>query len=515
MTSVTTTRSPWKLHSVLVVAGMYFIFAFWNVMYSGANSDEGFYALAARSVWQGDLPYRDFGYTQMPLLPYINGFVMQFIGFGLFQQRAVNAIWGAFTLLVTIRWLARRTSPPWALGFGALLALSAPWMCFINLGKTYAFAGLVIMVGVWVYTECNSGLRKVSLLALLATLGVGCRVTTIPFFAILWIAAVIELPLQSGLTWLKIASGSVVWPMIFLLPFYVAAPEATYFWTVGLHQLSLSDRAWHISWRVILALAPVLWIGFAVALLSSTLTKRFPGRTEAVIAIATLLAMAINLLPSGVYEEYGTPFLPPLALIAALGVWRMGLTFPRLRHAAFPIILLVSNLVIGVALLWSWMPANRHSTLSMVVPLNAGAYDSTLPTRLALQTEVVQKYLPADQPFIGPQVILAVEAGRNVPRRLRMGPFTATLDYAPARAAALNLATFAELDAYFSNPNVRLLAFSKNGNFNYAWSMPTFHNRSAPERQRWLEIFHRDFLIAYEDSDSFLLVRKDTAAMKP
>jgi hypothetical protein len=79
----------------LLVVGIHLVSACWHVLYGGMNSDEGFYAIAARSVWQGDLPYRDFGHTQMPLLPYINGLMMQFTGFGLFEQRAINGLWGA------------------------------------------------------------------------------------------------------------------------------------------------------------------------------------------------------------------------------------------------------------------------------------------------------------------------------------------------------------------------------------------------------------------------------------
>ena len=104
---------------LLVVGGLHLVSACWHVLYSGMNSDEGFYAVAARSVWQGDVPYRDFGHTQMPLLPYINGLMMQLTGFGLFEQRAINGLWGALTLALAAIWLSRRTNVYWALGLVA------------------------------------------------------------------------------------------------------------------------------------------------------------------------------------------------------------------------------------------------------------------------------------------------------------------------------------------------------------------------------------------------------------
>jgi len=47
----------------------------------------------------------------MPLLPYINGAVMQFTGFGLFEQRLVNAIWAALAIALGASWVARRAGP--------------------------------------------------------------------------------------------------------------------------------------------------------------------------------------------------------------------------------------------------------------------------------------------------------------------------------------------------------------------------------------------------------------------
>jgi hypothetical protein len=277
-----------------------------------------------------------------------------------------------------------------------------------------------------------------------------------------------------------------------------------------LHHLSVQNRTWDLPWPVIAALAPALWLALILGFTHVAVTRRFPERSEMVIVLATLLALIVNLLPSGVYEEYATPFLPAVALLAALGLWRAGASIQWLR---LPIIhpgLIAINLVAGAALLWRWMPPDRHSNLSVFLPLNAAAYDTTLPARLANQTRLVQAYLAPGQPFVGPEILLAVEAHRIVPRTLRMGAFTVTLDFPPAQAARLNLATFGELESYFNDPAVPLLAFYKNGNMNYAWSMPTFRNPPKAVRQRWLELFHRDFLVAYEDNDAFLLVRRGT-----
>src|SRR5260370_42211234 len=44
------------------------------------DGDEGFYLMASRLVFEHRVPYRDFFFTQMPLLPYIYGLWMRAIG---------------------------------------------------------------------------------------------------------------------------------------------------------------------------------------------------------------------------------------------------------------------------------------------------------------------------------------------------------------------------------------------------------------------------------------------------
>jgi 4-amino-4-deoxy-L-arabinose transferase-like glycosyltransferase len=434
--------------------------------------------------------------------------MMQFTGFGLYAQRAVNGLWGAATLVLAAGWLARRTSPTWAVGFAAILALSGPWMAFIHLGKTYAFTGLTAMATLWVYTEWPHGRRRLSLIALLGTLGVGCRLPAAPFFAVIWVAAFLDGPAMPWADRIKAVAWSLLWPAVIVLPFYLVAPASARFWTFDFHRMSVPNKHWELSWTEIVALAPVLWFGVAAGLAHAAMARKAPAGKEIGIIVATLLALALNLLPAGVYEEYGVPFLPLLAMGAALGFWRMGADMIWLRHGATPLLLLLANVVLAVGLLWSKMPPGRHNSLSCLLPLNSLDYDQALPARLGQLRQVVSRYLPADKPFIGSQIILAVETGRFVPRNLRMGPYTATADFSPTEALALNLITFPELEAWFNDPAVPLLAFWKVGNLNYAWSMPSFRNPPERNRKRWLDIFRRDFYVAYEDQDFFLLVRK-------
>jgi hypothetical protein len=56
------------------------------------NLDEGWYLGAAQRVYAGQLLYRDFAYTQTPLLPYVYGLIEPLLGLGLYQGRLLTIL---------------------------------------------------------------------------------------------------------------------------------------------------------------------------------------------------------------------------------------------------------------------------------------------------------------------------------------------------------------------------------------------------------------------------------------
>src|ERR1700694_3313720 len=64
-------RRPWLLGAVGVVCIVYVAGLMHYAHVRPIDGDEGYYTTAARLVWEGKTPYRDFSYPQGPLLPYI------------------------------------------------------------------------------------------------------------------------------------------------------------------------------------------------------------------------------------------------------------------------------------------------------------------------------------------------------------------------------------------------------------------------------------------------------------
>lgn len=490
---------------IAVVALLHIVVAGFAIRHGALNPDEGFYAAAARAVWSGSVPYRDFGYTQPPLLPYVNGLAMQVTGFGLFAQRSVNALWTALALGLAGLLIARRSSATTAAITLLGCSLCLPWMYFSHLGKTYAFTSLLVVLAAWIWLERPPGWRKAALLGLLGVIGVGCRLTAAPFFGLLWLAALAEPggdPRgRRALVAIAALGGAAA---LLLLPFWLAAPESAQFWVLDFHRVSVPVKTWHLAWQEIVTLAPALWLATGIGLVGLGLRRVTAPRAELILGLAALLTLAANLLPGGVYEEYAVPFLLPLAIPVALALHR----FAAGTRAGPALVAGLAVVQFGVAplVLWRDFPARRFTLSAWLTP-NAPAFNPVLPAQLAAARDAVAAAVPAGQPLIGPNVILALETGRPVPPALLMGPFSFNTTLPADTARRLHLATPADMEAWLADPNVRALAFFLQPQLNYGWTVPTFDRLPEDVTRRWLEAYRRDFVVVFQEGNFLLLAR--------
>lgn len=504
-------HAPVKKHlalipGILVAAGLYLTSAWWHVFHGALNPDEGFYAIATRAVAQGEMPYRDFGFTQPPLVLYANSLPLSTTGFGLFPQRVVNGLWAAAALALAAVWLARRTGPAWGMSLVGFAALSSPWMYFTHLGKTYGFTCLLVMVGAWAFLDMTEGRRRNLVLGFLAALGIATRLPAAPFFGLLmvltWRPARPSLlgNAGAGVAGLGLGLGLVA------LPFWLAAPESVWFWVFDFHQVSVPLKTWRLRWEEIATLAPAAWL-LGLAGIVASLRLRQPSDRRIGVFAAASAALAANLLPGGVYEEYAIPFLLPLIITAAALVHEKYRQLGRL-YGYFLIGVLAAFQLSAAPLLFRDVLPQRQGTLNMWLPYNVPVYSHALPGQLATARKIVTEAASADTPFVGSNLILAAETGRPVPAELRMGPFAFTHDMSPERAAGLHLATLGQLDRWFDDPRTGVVAFFPNSRLNYNWSMPSFAVLPDAVRAARYARLLQQYEVRYAEGDFILLVRK-------
>lgn len=112
------------------------------------DGDEGFYTTAARLVWEGKTPYRDFFFQQAPLLPYIYSWIWAIYPHSLLAMRYLSAACGGIAV-----WLwgvslisAKRLPISAAFVSFAVVLLNPYWMSWNVVVKTFAVANLLMSV---------------------------------------------------------------------------------------------------------------------------------------------------------------------------------------------------------------------------------------------------------------------------------------------------------------------------------------------------------------------------------
>jgi hypothetical protein len=114
------------------------------------DGDEGYYVTAARLVWEGQTPYRDFTYPQAPLLPYVYSWIWAIRPQSLISMRFLSAACGGIAVFV---WgmcllLSKRIPRDVALATFSVVLLNPYWVSWNVVVKTFAVANLLMSIAV-------------------------------------------------------------------------------------------------------------------------------------------------------------------------------------------------------------------------------------------------------------------------------------------------------------------------------------------------------------------------------
>jgi hypothetical protein len=162
--------------------GLYLILSAVYLWLGQANADEGWYLYAAKLVFQGELPYRDFAYTQMPLLPYTYG-VIQILHSSLFLGRLTSVLLSIGTLGLGII-IARRYAGARGGAITALFSGAFTFCVYSNsIVKTYALVSFCFAATLFVLSSDMSDTWKYLLGLMYAYAAALVRVTAL-FFAL-------------------------------------------------------------------------------------------------------------------------------------------------------------------------------------------------------------------------------------------------------------------------------------------------------------------------------------------
>ncbi|MCK9995115.1 MAG: glycosyltransferase family 39 protein [Candidatus Krumholzibacteria bacterium] len=312
------------------------------------DGDEGYYATAARLVSEGQTPYLDFFYPQMPLLPYLYAPVYKLAGSSLVGMRLFSVLLGALSLVLWGLILQRRwpERPAIVLGGLALVAMNPYFLSWNVTVKTFALTNLSVFATLW---ALDRGLQSrrwswFVLAGAAAGLGVGVRLLYLPWAGMLALALVwlgmrgMEKRLRPGRMVAYI--GGMLVGLVPSAVFFALDPDRFFFNNFSYHQLRFSSlgragtadgvQAW-VALQVLgkaLFLNPFMFFQLVLVGFGVDWTRRNPDsslRPLMIISSVGAVAHTVTcLFPDPVYEQYFTgPLTPLLAPLVVAGLVRL------------------------------------------------------------------------------------------------------------------------------------------------------------------------------------------------
>mgnify|MGYP001332583156 CR=1 FL=1 len=491
------TYSPALKTATLAIAALaiFLTLAIWIIYNGRANADEGFYALASKLAISGEIPYRDFAYTQMPLLPYIQGAFLHWFEFTVEAQRWLNVFWSS-CLLGMIAWRLHRSGAAqreWASTL-CLWLTAIPIVYFSIIGKTYGLAQLLLVIaalGLWL----TDPRRSLCHIALFGVLAIGCRLTVAPAVAAIYLYPTIRILRQkTGLLWVLIP------PLFFasalLCPFFLLAPDNTYFWTWQYHILStLPKRPIIQVFGEFTVMAPGLLLVACYSLWYGIKSKSTGKHSTHYLFClgAGLFGAAVNIITTSFYAEYAVMFTP-LILLGAGGLITQE-SAPRELAPKQMILLAGCALSLAIFCLSNKDRYIRPGYIESVKAAGAHLAQCTAPNALVITSM--------------PEILL--QADRQGHRQLAMGCFSVTGDMPENQATTLGMMHINQLLRELYQGSADALVLWNGANFEY--SAPSMCYFTKETHKLTAETIKRNYEPSFSNRYFTVLVRKPTSSV--
>lgn len=480
---------PQRLHRVLwaaavmaaVCAGAF------NLVFGDLNQDEGWYLYAARMVAHGQMPYRDFAFTQGPMLPLVYGFLHPLWGsFGVAGGRVLTALLGLLACFGGAALAARlvpekEPSAKKAAAFTAfcLIALNMVQSYFSAVVKTYSLCSLFLIFGFLLLTRASGpkGARAACgagvCLALAAATRLSAFMTLPVALACLWLCR--RGPFRKA--WLWFAGAGLLTGAAVFLPFFLSNPDGFLFGLLDYHA-GRSAGGWvkgliykgAFFSRFVQAYFPALtlwvaamladrWMGNPMSQEQRIRHAEVPGTRDPVrLALwGGVVAMTlIHLTTAFPYDDYQVPVYPLLAVSAAAYAIRLagaGRAAEWIRGLAFASALIF---MFGSPLNQEWFLQQRDRIWWRMK-------DKPPLVKLREVGRDVRKLDPEGGELLTQDVYLAVEAGMTVPSGFELGQFCYFPEFTENQAKARRVLNHAMMLNVLANSPADVAAFSGYG----------------------------------------------------
>lgn len=427
------------------------------VIFGSLNQDEGWYLYAAGLMSSGKTLYRDFFFTQGPVMPTVYSFFSwTWEMFGIVGARVFTLVLGFFSIVFASA-TAYRISPAAsraraALALFLLLGSNLYHVYFLAIPKTYALAALLLSAGTYLFTFIDS--RRSALFLFFSgsafALAVAARVSlaAVPFVFFVYL---LFSKSRRGALAFSFVAGLALMGFLSYAPYLLDKESlrglvAAHFYhsargsfdpTLCIGSLSRTVR-WYLP----------VWVALGFSLSFRTVRERIAScRLLLPVAAAFFATALLQFAAPFPYDDYQVPVMSLASVCAAVLV-----VMPEI-----PSLLLVLGM--------TWASSFGSPLLEDFTVSGQDRFwviRKELPDVLQLSetAEKIEKLDPGGKEILTQDLYLAIETRRRVPDGLEMGPFSywgnnpeaRGLDYcsmmellekAPCRVAALSGYSFA------------------------------------------------------------------------
>lgn len=384
-----------------------------SIYMGGLNQDEGWYLYAANLVSEGRVPYRDFFFTQGPVLPYVYSFFTDIWRTnGLLGARIFNLLIGLMGLLFASL-LADRLKKGAGLIAFVLLATNLYHLYYLTIPKTYALAAFFVSLAFFLLSF--EGLWTTFFAALFLAFAAGTRISLGAILPV--IACALLLRGFRDFRWLAFALGGAVGLLAVYGPFLI--DETTRQGLFAAEAYHAARGGFDLVWTVGSLSRLVRWY-LPIVVLGALFVRRLPDGMTRLLVFSFAAVFAVQILAPFPYEDYQVPILALPTVVVAVAI--ASSTVERKYLLVFALSFATS---FGSPLLEKWATNGQDRFWS----IKKSATELAQLRRVAREIDALD---PRGKTLLTQDLYLAIETDRKVPEGLEMGPF-AQLDDAAWR----------------------------------------------------------------------------------
>lgn len=411
-----------KIYWWLTIFAFFFLSAA-AIWLGGLNQDEGWYLYAANLVAEGEIPYRDFFFTQGPVMPYFYAAFCWVWKFGgLLGARIFTWVLGAVGILFAVA-LTRRLVVEDRRDFASivvilLLGVNLYNLYYLAIPKTYALCSVFLMIGFYLLSVGLDTRQKRTMifagLALAFAAGTRISMAVVVVMVAVWFVMSAR---WHRLVWFL--TGAAIGVAIVYLPFVFLGFSGF----VAAQKYHAMRGGFDVMWVVGSISRLVRWYlpVFLLFGLSLFVHRHRPHRRsfESLMIIAFAAVFVLQLMSPYPYDDYQVPNMILLAVYVVVRLIKI-LNSVTLRKFSDLLLLSVLGLcfagAFGSPLLEKWTTNGQDRFWSRKKAQCELAQLRSVAARIdALD--------PNGKEILTQDLYLAIELNRKVPKGLEMGPF--------------------------------------------------------------------------------------------